>query len=329
MRSKNDTNFLRFVAIVLVINSHLDSFYPVNFFGTGGSIGNALFFMLSGFGLSLSAQNNQLSFLPWYTKRIIRIYPSVWLTVFFLILPFSLFDGTFIKNDLLSFIGNFLYPPFWFLKFLLFLYIFAYFFIKHYNLKLSISLFILFSFLYFFCYFLFLDIDHFTIQNLKDSPFVLIIYTIIFTFGITLSHYNSELNYSGKFDIIMLLFLVALFYLHKSLMTKGLFLNLQFLQDVLLIPIAFYFLKISRSDFISICLMKSKVGKLIEYISSISLLLYIVHSTFGTKFLKLGIIFPINVLLYIGTALIIAALFNFIIVRYINKFIFNYFLSTL
>jgi peptidoglycan/LPS O-acetylase OafA/YrhL len=43
-------DFLRFSAIVLVINSHMDSFYPIPELGTGGALGNALFFMLSAFG---------------------------------------------------------------------------------------------------------------------------------------------------------------------------------------------------------------------------------------------------------------------------------------
>lgn len=48
---RRDTEFLRCVAIIMIVNSHLDVFYPIPALGTGGAIGNSLFFMLSSFGL--------------------------------------------------------------------------------------------------------------------------------------------------------------------------------------------------------------------------------------------------------------------------------------
>jgi hypothetical protein len=43
VRSRDNTVFLRFLAILLVINSHMDSLYPVQLFAAGGAMGNALF----------------------------------------------------------------------------------------------------------------------------------------------------------------------------------------------------------------------------------------------------------------------------------------------
>jgi len=73
--SRNDTVFLRFIAIVLIVNSHLDLYYPVSQLGTGGTIGNSFFFMLSGFGLLLSQRKSARGFIIWYVRRLIRIYP--------------------------------------------------------------------------------------------------------------------------------------------------------------------------------------------------------------------------------------------------------------
>lgn len=49
-------DLLRAVAIVLVVNSHLDDLYPIHQLGTGGVFGNELFFFISGYGLYLSYQ---------------------------------------------------------------------------------------------------------------------------------------------------------------------------------------------------------------------------------------------------------------------------------
>jgi len=72
---KTDSNILRFIAIALIINSHLDEYYPIPYVATGGAIGNSLFFFVSSFGLLLSEMKNPRGFLDWYSKRVKRIYP--------------------------------------------------------------------------------------------------------------------------------------------------------------------------------------------------------------------------------------------------------------
>ena len=44
---------LRFIAILLVVNSHLTLFYEYEYFATGGALGNSIFF-ISGIVLSNS-----------------------------------------------------------------------------------------------------------------------------------------------------------------------------------------------------------------------------------------------------------------------------------
>lgn len=67
-------DLLKFAAVLLVINSHLDSFYPDARIATGGAIGDVLFFFCSGFTLSLRQADK---FIPYYKRRIFRIYPSI------------------------------------------------------------------------------------------------------------------------------------------------------------------------------------------------------------------------------------------------------------
>lgn len=71
---------LKFLAVFLIINSHMDALYVrYSMLATGGAIGDALFLFASGYTLLLSKK--QLSFGNWYKRRINRIYPSVFVCV--------------------------------------------------------------------------------------------------------------------------------------------------------------------------------------------------------------------------------------------------------
>lgn len=69
-------DILKFLAVFLIINSHMDALYvKYGMLATGGAIGDVLFLFASGYTLLLSKRN--LSFDNWYKRRINRIYPSV------------------------------------------------------------------------------------------------------------------------------------------------------------------------------------------------------------------------------------------------------------
>ena len=68
-------DILKFIAVFLVMNSHMEVCYPkYQFLSTGGAIGDALFFFASGFTLFLG---RDMRFDQWYKRRINRIYPSI------------------------------------------------------------------------------------------------------------------------------------------------------------------------------------------------------------------------------------------------------------
>lgn len=68
-------DILKFIAVFMVMNSHMEMCYPkYQFLATGGAIGDALFFFASGFTLFLG---RDMRFDQWYKRRINRIYPSI------------------------------------------------------------------------------------------------------------------------------------------------------------------------------------------------------------------------------------------------------------
>lgn len=73
-------DILKFLAVFLIINSHMDALYvKYDVLATGGAIGDVLFLFASGYTLLLSKRN--LRFDNWYKRRINRIYPSVFVCV--------------------------------------------------------------------------------------------------------------------------------------------------------------------------------------------------------------------------------------------------------
>lgn len=74
-------DIVKFLAVLLIINSHADIMYPqFKMLATGGAIGDCLFLFCSGFTLFWGGQK---SFDSYYKRRISRIYPSVLISVLF------------------------------------------------------------------------------------------------------------------------------------------------------------------------------------------------------------------------------------------------------
>lgn len=72
---------VKFIAVLLIINSHADMMYPkFSILATGGAIGDCLFLFCSGFTLFWGGQK---SFANYYKSRIKRIYPSVFAATLF------------------------------------------------------------------------------------------------------------------------------------------------------------------------------------------------------------------------------------------------------
>lgn len=75
-------DIVKFLAVLLIINSHADMMYPhLKILATGGAIGDCLFLFCSGFTLFWGEQK---SFDNYYKRRISRIFPSVFASVAFI-----------------------------------------------------------------------------------------------------------------------------------------------------------------------------------------------------------------------------------------------------
>jgi peptidoglycan/LPS O-acetylase OafA/YrhL len=308
MSDRSSTNFLRVLAIVLVVNSHMDSVYPPNlaFLATGGMIGNALFFMLSACGLLVSMQEHPRGFGEWYARRITRIYPSVWVTVLLLGFPIGIYGGTIGLNNILNEMGKFFYPPFWFLQALLIYYGIIFFIISNFSSKrlalVSVPAVTMYALYYMFV----LDLEKWSIEQ---TPFRLIYYFLVFLWGIYLGSQRERLQFSGSRDVIMLIVSISFIYGHKYLMQRGMFLSFQFIQHLASFPMLYFAVKVAKSRFIRQELMGNHyAGKVLTLVSGATLEIFMVNNSIDFLGYQLGA-FPINLIVLVslntGLALII------------------------
>jgi len=292
-----DTQFLRAFGMILIFNSHLDHYYPIPYIGTGGALGNSIFFCLSAFGIYLSQQKNRKPFSEWFKGRISRIYPSMWIVLLFLAMPMMLMLGQMNDAYILTFIGKFFNPPHWFIRALLVYYLLSFFLLGDDQRTKLFSVFALSGVLYFVLYFTCVDLSKWTVE---DTSIKLIHYFMIFLFGIYLASKNKSIAYTGVHNYFVLIFLVTVVYGHKFLMTKGLYPEFQFIQQAAMYPIVLYLLKISRSPFVLSVLMQSKIiSSPVKFISNHTLELYIIQETIAGPVLKLNFSFPWNAITFI------------------------------
>ncbi|MCW5715949.1 MAG: acyltransferase family protein [Bauldia sp.] len=72
-----DATVIFVLAIALVVNSHLEAYYPVPWLAADGLLGNSLFFLCSGFAAQRSLMAKPQPFARYYARRLLRIYPAV------------------------------------------------------------------------------------------------------------------------------------------------------------------------------------------------------------------------------------------------------------
>lgn len=306
--SRNDTNFLRAIAILLIINSHMKGYYPIQLLSTGGMIGNSIFFMLSSFGLFLSwkSNRNEQPILSWYGRRIVRIYPSVWMTILLIMVPYALYRDAIKGVSILGEMSVFYYPPFWFLQALMSYYVVAYFILKKYSTRLISIVALAVMILYLFYYCIYLDLTTFSIET---PPIRIIYYFLIFLWGIYLASRNDDIRYAGPTDFILVFVFLGCIYGNKYLMTNGDYGKTQIIQHLALIPLLYYLLKIAKSDFISKSLMNSwHVGKLLCIISTMTLELFMINNLLGNIALGAHLTFPSNVIVFISVNIILSTI---------------------
>lgn len=259
----------------------MDICYPqYSFLATGGAIGDALFFFVSGFTIFIS---KRVRFDNWYKKRITRIYLPVITTAIFTYFCF---------NEDWNFSDIILLKGYWFLPCILTYYPILY--LISYSNKL-IHIFIaslIFICVIFFCFF------DFTNNGLiyGGGTFRLIFFFIFMLEGAIIGKYYNKFKYK-HYHIALLILFTSLWYASIYFFNNN---NIQFISLLFLIGIIYYLFNIATATFFT----KKHVYKIIYFISSLCLECYLIQEYIISD--KLNSIFPVNLLIIILATLAFA-----------------------
>lgn len=255
---------VKFVAVILVLNSHMDVLYgKYSALATGGAIGDVLFFFASGFTLFLGRFG---SFDNWYKRRIKRIYPSVlaWACV-------------------LSFLGLWLVPMnvivlgggLWFIKCIMLYYIVLYFVRKRFA-KEPVIPFVVASLAVLVWYYF---EDSSVLFMYGSTKFKWVHYFLFMLAGAYIGGNVWQFKLKPLFDSLLLIICIVIFYGIQFLAKKSN--SLAHFQVSSLLPlmgIVIYTYKLCCWERIA-SIMKTKGGLFFRFLAGLCLETYIVQGT--------------------------------------------------
>ncbi len=286
--------FLRFIAIICIANSHLDALYPVPAMATGGSIGNALFFMLSGYGLFLSYNIREVPFFAWYRRRVFRIYPATWLAT---ILMIVIAQSAWRTLDIFGYVRLFVWPTdYWFIAALMIYYLIFYLILQLQNHRYFLAgIFVLLApYLYF--YFTFVDLTNYSIEGPGYFKWIFYLQTMFFGGYLAARKKFSKTDFYK--DGVALMLLIALYYGILFCMSKLGGWQFQAVTHLLMFPILFFFLRFAESKEISALVQSKYLGSFISLMAALTLEIYVLHGSVRQFPFVLNTIFPLNIVLF-------------------------------
>lgn len=290
-----DTTFLRFIAILLITNSHLDKLYPVPAMSTGGQLGNSLFFMLSGFGLAASYRRKGDVFFPWLQRRLARIYPSVLLVA----LTAAVVTGAVFEWGVTDYVRHLLWPTeYWFVAAIVCFYV-PFFWLMKLRSKAVFLQFIALLFLpYFYFYLTTLDLSHFSIE--EGGYFKWIFYFQIMLLGGFLANRDDATKpiISTGWNTVLLVLFVVVYFGIKLMVAKGVLTELQFLIHWLTFPLMVLSLFAMDTHLVKETIMKSGAAPFIALVAGATLEIYLLQKyVYGNSFVS-TLAFPGNVAVF-------------------------------
>lgn len=299
----NGITLLKFFATILITNSHFGNLYPIGFqiFATGGTIGNSLFFFISGYTLFFS---NKEHFTKWITKRFLRVLIPFWIFLIFRIIVGESFS-----------IINFVIPNYWFIQAILLFYLLYFLILKYLGNRLWIPFFIIVILYLIIFYF---DKHNEWIIELTNNPTKLHwnYYFLLMLFGAFYANNKNEMNptsFKVK-EFLVLIISIIIYYGFKQFVISNQLYVFQFLIPIPLFSICWYSLKITNKFALKISDFYSRI---IQFISNLILEIYIVQFIIIKLMIRLD--YQLKFFFAIFLIILSAFLLNYISLKIRNK----------
>lgn len=309
----NRISVLRFLACLLIVNSHCGDLYPVSLLAVGGGQGNIIFFMISGYCLA----NIKTDFIQWIAKRYKKILP---ITVLTLLLRILFVDGftNAAKMPLHAMLKKYI-DLYWFVFVIMCYYIVFFFIFKNFSKPKIIIVTCLYVMAYILSYFVFLDISRFSVEPEGFAPFKVLFYFGPFVCGGIIRLYRDAYPEKDEASEVKKLFLFAaggvaglliwaVEYMNILVYGKGY--RFQFLIHLGIFMFGTCLLLFTLTLKEKYFCLNSKAGRAIELIGDSTLAIYLVQVSF--KPILSGISFPFNAVLFWVISICGGCLYNFI-----------------
>lgn len=307
-------NWLRALAAILITNSHYDGIYPVEIIANGGLIGDVLFFAVSGFCLC----NIKLRFDKWYLKRIVRIYPAVWIITFVYILL-----GLYIPDSMSvsEIINWFIYPTnYHFVASIMVLYIPFYILMSFNKMRKNIILvmvatLVLWIMVYIFVY----DKSIYHIDTVRE-PMIRFLYFVSMLMGAGFRIYKEKIQNNNRIiNWILMSFVFCVYFVSKLAFSKiGAISAYQIINQFAILVLLYYIFRCFIGIDSKLEKMPRAIKNVINYLSKTTLEIYLVQYGILLPIKSLGFAFPANWIVMTGVILLLSFLLH-ICVKGVNR----------
>lgn len=303
-------DLLRAIAIVLVVNSHLDSLYPIPQLGTGGVFGNELFFFISGYGLYLGYQASREAMGGWLKRRLTRVYEPLIIVATFLVLV-----GDAHIRTLADFVFLYIIPlQFWFLPVIVACYVPIHLIMAKMETKRAYAwLFGGLALAYILLFAIFAQktlwlTEDYSVQTEVTLPLRIIFYFGTMVMGVYAAKFHADTR--GKLsDLLWLMVSIAGFYAFVGSLGRVTPFELQIVDRIPALAFLVFAFRFARyrplEQFVA-----NHLGGLVTLLAATALQIYLLHDfVLRQDFLK-AMPFPANLIVFGLATLLLAILFE-------------------
>ncbi len=304
---------LRFLAACIITNSHYTGVYPTDLIANGGLLGDVMFFAVSGFCLF----NIRQSFPKWYGKRLLRVFPA---TIICTVIGVLL--GSWQIASPLEAVKLFVFPTgYHFVGSIVLLYIVYYCIMRIEKLRCNLPVVIaVIAVLQLVVYFVFYDRSYYHIDTVRE-PMIRFLFLEAMLIGAQF-RYKDTVYRNKKIWIPLLLSAVffVLYFASKMFFVKAEgYGDFQIVnQYILLILLTCIFRTAAGMDAL-FCKLPKAIKSVIEFVSSITLEIYLVQIILISIIKRYVTVFPLNWFALTGSILLCAWILHLIVDVLINR----------
>lgn len=300
---------LKVIAAILITNSHYGNVWPYAFMAFGGLLGDVLYFAISGFCLA----DIKESFLRWYAKRVLRIYPVLWIVNII-----GVCVGFFKISSVKSFVKLFVYPSYFhFISAIMLLYVIYFFVVKYILPKVGFKIIMLvLASIYVAIYLFVYDKSYYHIDIVEEG-----MVKFLFFASMLLGVYFRKYVNNGKSSILNYVQIISLLFLY--LMSKIAFSKVNMISDFQILNVIILYIllwnifKAARVNENTISNIRKMPDRMIRFLGAMTLEIYltqyIIYYAWGNK-----TEFPINFFAITSGIILLSS-----VVYYLDKVLFD------